>query len=113
MTATTETVKYTVTVVTANYRDLDGCDSDAAADAILAAARKAAAEYAAGNGLEITVAEPEFPRDREGRTIIVGYNVPHDNADILAAMETAYDIEEVVGAAADRAVEDADWEDEA
>jgi hypothetical protein len=105
--------QYTVTVVTANYRDLDGCDSDAAADAILAAAQKAAAKYAAENGIDITVAEPEFPRDRQGRTIIVGYDVPYDNADILAAMETAHDIEEVVGAAADRAIEDCDWEDAA
>lgn len=115
--------EYSVTIVTANYRDLDGCDSDAAVDAILAAAQKAAAEYADENGLDITVTEPEFPRDRQSRTIIVGWYIPRgDDCDAdydadyeadRAAQETANDIAEVVGTAADRCVENGDWEDAA
>lgn len=112
LTAVTE---YYVTIVTANFRNVDGCDSDAAVEAIYEAGKAAAEQFATDNDISITVQEPEFPHDQQARTIIVGWDVPDDLADegyeaARAAMKMAEDIEYEVGRAIDRAIEDGDWE---
>ncbi len=109
----TQVTDFTVIVVTANIRDVDGCDSDAAIAKIMEAAQQAADQFAVDNECNIELVEPEFPRDRQSRTIIVGFDVPHDYDDARDAMKTAQEIEYAVGDAIDEAIQAGDWQDAA
>jgi hypothetical protein len=102
---------YTVTIVTANLRDIDGCDSEQAVAAIYAAAEKAASLFAADNLISISVQEPEFPYDRQSRTVIVGFDIPHDYEAQLDAMKMAQEIEYAIDDAIDQAIQAGDWDD--
>lgn len=106
--------KYTATIVTANLRDVEGCDSDNAVDAIYAAAERAAGKYADINGIDLTV-EPYTPaRDRQGQTVLVSHDCwGQDVSATLAADKAAEDIRDALDYAIDRAIEAGDWEDAA
>ena len=108
-----KTNEYLVTIVTANIRDVDGCDSDNAIAKIMEAAQQAADQFAVDNECNIELIEPEFPRDRQSRTIIVGFDIPGDYEAQLDAMKTAQEIEYAVGDAIDEAIQSGDWQDDA
>jgi hypothetical protein len=109
----TKATDYRVTIVTANLRDVEGCDSDAATDAIMTAAQQAAEQFAADNQINIDVREPEFPYDKQSRTVIVGYDIPEDYEDLSDARKVAEEIYYAIDAAIDQAIQDGDWEDAA
>lgn len=105
--------KYTATIVTANLRDVDNCDSDNAVDAIYAAAEKAAEKYARIVGVDLTV-EPYSPaRDRNGATVIMSHDCygGDDLEATMAADAVADDIRDALEYAIDAAIQDGDWED--
>lgn len=106
---------YTATIVTANLRDVDNCDSDNAVDAIYAAAKKAAGKYAEILGVDLTV-EPYSPvRDRSAATVILSHDCwgRGDLEETMAADKVADDIRDALEYAIDMAIQDGDWEDAA
>jgi hypothetical protein len=105
--------KYTATIVTANLRDVDNCDSDNAVDAIYAAAERAAEKYARIIGVDLTV-EPYSPaRDRSSTTVILSHDCcgRSDLEETIAADAVADDIRDALEYAIDAAIQDGDWED--
>lgn len=107
--------KFTATIVTANLRDVDGCDSDNAVNAIYAAAEVAAAKFAKSRNIEeITVEQYSPLHDRQAKTVIVSHDCwGGEPEDTIKAEDEAEDIAEAIGYAIDEAIQNGDWEDEA
>jgi hypothetical protein len=102
--------KFTATVATANFRDIDGCDSDAAVKAIMAAIRQAAETWAKRTGYDVTVNEYSPARDRRPVTIVVHNDFQGDWEQVLDLAAENDNLDDCLSYAMDRAIESGDWE---
>lgn len=107
-------MKYNATIVTANIRDVDGCDSDSAVNAIMIAVADAADRWAEAHDIVLEIDEHVPRHDRQGYTVRVSWEADEpvlydDMADIN---ETCNEIAEYLDDAISEAIQAGAWEEE-
>ena len=103
---------FAVTIITANLRMLEGCESDAAIDSIMASIEKAGEAFADKYDVKVTI-ERHYPENQSGSyTIQINHLTRPDEYDGKAEA-LAGELEEALSAAMEKAIENGAWEDAA